>query len=471
MSKTFRFSLLLILVTVVACENATNSTGPTLGDVSVDANTNNALSLIISAPSTGADSARVQYSEPGGQTFFTPFYPVTSSDIKIPVLDLKPVTGYTFAIEARGSGGRTVSIVAPGNTGVLPASLQRVKVAVTGQSTPGYTLFAIWELGTALAVDSTGRIVWYRQFPVTTNQRIDDAELQPNGHYTSFLGTSSGWQPDSGTFIEYTPDGSIVHNWAIPLPLYTDEHEFLLTDDGARAHFFTYDIRQVDLSAFGGSPTARVAGHTITRMRSDGTIEFKWNAWDRIPISAWAPAGDGTDFDHLNSLTIDEDGNYVVSVRNLNQVRKINSSSGDAIWTVGQNAPYTFVNDPLNGFTLQHSVRMLSNGHMLLYDNGSNHAVKESRAVEYSLDHQAQTATLVWEYRHTPAIYTAIMGYVQRLTNGNTIVSFSQAGVINEVSPGGQRLWEATVMVDGTVVNTQFYRARRISSLYQYSPD
>jgi hypothetical protein len=464
-------SLLLLLVATAACENATNSIGPTVGNMSVTENSNNALSLIVSAPASGADSARVTYWESGGTLFSTPYYPVQTPGVQIPVLGLKPLTGYNLLIEARGSAGRAVSTIEQGHTGSLPASLQRVKVAVSGTASSGYTLFALWILGTAIAVDSTGRIVWYREFPLGTNQRIDDAELQPNGHYTSYLGTTAGWQPDSGTFLEYAPDGTIVRNWAVPRPMYTDEHDFLLTDDGMRAHFFTYDIRQVDLSAYGGSPTATVAGHSIVRMQTNGTIEYNWNAWDRIPISAWAPAGNGSDFDHLNSLALDQDGNYIVSVRNLDQIRKINSSTGEAIWTLGRNGQYTFVNDPMGGFSLQHSARMLPDGHLLIYDNGTTHSVQESRAAEYALDHQAHTATLVWEYHHSPAIYTPIMGYVQRLSNGNTVVSFSQAGVINEVSPAGQRLWEGVVMLDGVQVNTAFYRARRIASLYQYFPD
>jgi hypothetical protein len=88
--------------------------------------------------------------------------------------------------------------------------------------------------------------------------------------------------------------------------------------------------------------------------------------------------------------------------------------------------------------------------------------------VEYALDTQNLTATLVWEYRHTPAIYTAIMGYVQRLQSGNTIVSFSQSGIINEVSPAGTRRWEGALKINGAAGS--FYRARRIASLYQYRP-
>src|SRR6185436_17476231 len=454
------------LLGIASCENSLTPGTPSVGNLSISENPRNALSVIVAAPVANADSVRVLYWESGGIVSMTPFYPASRAETGIAVLGLHPATGYAFALEARGAQGRGLSESTVGYSGDLPAPLRRLAMRVTGTATSGYDLFAIWSLGYAVAFDSTGTIVWYRGFPLANGQRVDDAELQPNGHYTSYVGTTSGWQADSGAFVEYAPDGSLVRTWSTATPSYTDEHEILLSDDGSRAHFFTYTIRLLDLSSYGGPPDAVVAGHSLVRVRADGTTEFSWDAWDRIPMDAWAPSGNGADFDHPNSLAQDADGNYLVSVRNLNQVRKIDGATGQTLWTVGQNGDFTFVKDPESGFSLQHSARLLSNNHLILYDNGANRAQQETRVVEYALDFQNHTATMVWEYRHSPAIYTAIMGYVQRLLNGNTFVSFSQAGVLNEVSPAGQRLWEGAVRLDGTIVSTQFYRARRIASLY-----
>ena len=81
------------------------------------------------------------------------------------------------------------------------------------------------------------------------------------------------------------------------------------------------------------------------------------------------------------------------------------------------------------------------NGNLLVYDNGTGKDDEETRAVEYKLDHAAKTATMVWEYRHNPAIYTPFVGWVERLANGDTWVAFALAGRIVEVSPSGTVVW------------------------------
>jgi hypothetical protein len=146
---------------------------------------------------------------------------------------------------------------------------------------------------------------------------------------------------------------------------------------------------------------------------------------------------------------------------------KIDAATGETIWRLGgRKNEFTFLNDPLGGFSAQHSPRILANGNLLLYDNGTSHEPQESRAVEYALDIPARTATLVWEFRHVPAIYTPAVGGAQRLESGNTLVGFGFEGHASEVRPDGSVAWEANVTVDERPVLT--YRLVRVMSLYQY---
>src|SRR5581483_4435957 len=88
--------------------------------------------------------------------------------------------------------------------------------------------------------------------------------------------------------------------------------------------------------------------------------------------------------------------------------------------------------------------------------------------VEYALDTTSMTATLVWEYRHTPPLYTQFTGSVQRLGNGNTLVgwTWNTPAVATEVTGDGQVVWEGILHTPGTV---QPYRFTRIASLYGYA--
>src|SRR5207302_6163468 len=114
-------------------------------------------------------------------------------------------------------------------------------------------------------------------------------------------------------------------------------------------------------------------------------------------------------------------------------------------------------------FSLSHGLRRLPNGHLLLFDNGTG-ARLLSRAVEYSVNEATKTATLVWSYRPSPDIYTPFLGFAQRLTNGNTLVTFGPNGVLQEVSPTSNLVWELTLPK-----GLWIYRAYRIRSLYDPS--
>jgi hypothetical protein len=283
-------------------------------------------------------------------------------------------------------------------------------------------------------------------------------------------------EPVSGHFIEFTPAGDSVRAVAVAPPRSLDNHDLWITSGpaGEQFHFFTYDHRSSDLSAIGGAHKVSLAGHQLVRLHPDGSTELEWNAWDRLTFDEWIepPRPDpadrtGRDFDHPNSLGFDRDGSYIVSFRHLGQVMKIGAGTGEIVWRLGGlKNEFTFLNDPLGGFSAQHSARILPNGNLLLYDNGTRHQPPESRAVEYALDIGARTATLVWEFRHVPPIYTPAVGAVQRLQNGNTLIGYGFVGHAAEVSQQGTVTWEANVMVDRQPAF--LYRLVRIASLYRY---
>jgi len=91
----------------------------------------------------------------------------------------------------------------------------------------------------------------------------------------------------------------------------------------------------------------------------------------------------------------------------------------------------------------------------------------ESRAVEYKLDMNAHTATMVWQSRHSPALYAQYVGWVERFANGNTWVAYSMFGRATEVDAGGQTIWEGQLVIaDNT--SPVAYRMVPIQSLYGY---
>jgi hypothetical protein len=90
----------------------------------------------------------------------------------------------------------------------------------------------------------------------------------------------------------------------------------------------------------------------------------------------------------------------------------------------------------------QHDPQLLANGNILLFDNRGNFDKPDgpSRALEFN----PKTMALVWQYAGTAEkpLFSAIRSYVQRLPNGNTLVTESGGGRIIEVTPDKEIVWE-----------------------------
>jgi hypothetical protein len=227
----------------------------------------------------------------------------------------------------------------------------------------------------------------------------------------------------------------------------------------------------VDMSQIvpGGSKDATVEGSILQELDKNKNVIFQWRSWDHYQIT------DAThenltalniDYVHANAIEIDTDGNILLSARHLDEITKINSQTGDIIWRWGgKNNQFTFVNDSI-AFSHQHAIRILPNDDKIFFDNGNFHTPPFSRAVEYNLDEVKKTAVLVWQFRNNPDIFGSALGYVQRLANGNTLISWGQADTtLSEVTP------EGTVALQMTLpVSDWTYRVYRLPFIFIQSP-
>jgi hypothetical protein len=113
-------------------------------------------------------------------------------------------------------------------------------------------------------------------------------------------------------------------------------------------------------------------------------------------------------------------------------------------------------------------VRVLSNGHFLVFDNGWNHSPQMSRAVEYAVDTVMRTATMIWQYRASPPVFNDFTGSAQRLAKGNTVVAFTRHGIVDEVRPDGTLLSRGVIELSPGV-SAMPYRVTRIKNLYGFA--
>lgn len=454
---------------------------PVIERLGVAQNPTNALAAVVSYTVQGGESASALFWSDSGPIAETPTSATGAGLSTIPLLGLTPNATYHVRLRVRGRGGVTLGSPVAVQTGGLPQALQGVHLTLSGAGSPpaGFLLTSVTVNDTAFAVafDRTGAIRWYRGFPTQAGEHALDCEQQPNGNFTLFVGSSSGSQPVPGRYFEFTPGGDSVGTYGAGATYYTDPHELLVRGDGSgdtAVYAIGYDLRTIDLTSLGGGPSQTVAAHSILRQAPDGAVLFRWSAWDHFTLDDWVARPPNLsqatqlDLDHANSIEIDPAGDYIVSFAAATQVVKIDHATGAIRWRLGGRLnQFTLQNDPLSGFGIQHDVRLLPNGDLLLFDNGNFHNPPESRAVEYRLDTLAMTATLVWESRHSPPVYAPFVGSAQRFQNGHTLVGYGAAGIMTEVTPDGEVVWEGQLSI-ANLSGTIFYRVRELPSLYQH---
>ena len=321
------------------------------------------------------------------------------------------------------SGSTTATVGKAGlmpNGVSVPSNFPHIDITINDSPDDGYIFIDNRTTGNNsynVIFDNNGSPIWYRQ----TNDERRDMKVQSNGvltmlardGYLRFIGLNTHYEE----IAVYTA----VNGYS------TDEHELVVREDG------TYYL-------IGNKSSTDQA---IQGFSAEGDLIFQWRALDYMDpneiLHTWY------DFPHMNSIDFDLDGHIILSSRHIDEITKINRDTGDIIWRLGGQYnlknQFTYINDPLNGPSGQHAARVVGPNRYLIFDNGNLHSPNLSRAVEYELDTNAMTATLVWEFRETPDQYAYYMGNTQRLPNGNTLINWSIARLpkLTEVRPDGTK--------------------------------
>ena len=375
----------------------------------------NVISGEATVRATGYQHAFLRYTDGTGEVRESPLYPFGPDSTSRPaLLGLSPETSYEIDVVLSDPGELSVETLSL-TTEALPEWLPAVTPVGT-DTTPGFLTLSVPD--GPVIVDNAGRVVWYRYDPDIT---LVNFQAHPAGIYTSYGLTNDvrayrvldelGRETGRIRCVEYE----------------TRPHEIRVLADG-RALVMCDDVRTEDLSPYGGSPTAQVNWTVVQRLAVDGSLEWEWHTADHFDVTdTSAETLEGItvlNLTHGNSIDIDPDGNYLFSFRNLNEVTRVNATTGE--------------------------IQLLDN---------SNEA--PSRLLRYRLDESAKTATLVWEYIDGPEIHALVGGSTQVYADGGGLVSIGREGRVAEVDAFGDRRWELTGIDDLYV-----FRSERISSLY-----
>jgi hypothetical protein len=229
-----------------------------------------------------------------------------------------------------------------------------------------------------------------------------------------------------------------------------------------------------------------VMGDMILVLDSNLQVVWTWDIFDHLTPPATFPPGTPTclatvalcglpdrkaiDWSHGNGLDWSaQDGNLILSLRNISLVIKIDyqngGGTGQVLWRLGQGGDFTLHStDPYPWFSQQHNANYVDATTMAVFDDGNtrcqNGKVKgcQSRGQVYTLDEQHHIATLT--VNANLGTFWLALGSAQGLSNGD----FFFAGGIGPVSR------ETEISPDGTSVYELYspvpvYRAYRIPGM------
>ena len=342
-----------------------------------------------------------------------------------------------------GTPTREIGLSAALATDSLPPDFPNIRATVYGKTAPGRLFVTDFRLGIPVSsylmiLENDGTPFFYRKVRGPTL----DFKKHPDGRLTYF-------DSAAGCFYALNANYDVIDSFRCGNGYSTDAHDLALLPNG-HAVLMSYDRQIMDLSQIvpGGRIDARVIGLILQELDRDKNVVFQWRSWDHFQVTdviSHDLTAKSVDYVHGNSIDVDPDGNLILSSRHMNEVTKISRTTGDLLWRLGgRNNQFTFVNEPI-AFSHQHCVRRLANGNIILFDNGNFRTPQFSRAVEYAIDEAQKTATLVWQYRHNPDVFTVAAGSAQRFSNGNTLIGWGTASpTLTEVAADGSLVSELT---------------------------
>jgi hypothetical protein len=288
----------------------------------------------------------------------------------------------------------------------------------------------------ALLVDMDGRVLheWRKPFaesfpdatPPIGNKAFDTfarAHLDANGDLLVIY--------DGEGIAKLDKDSNVI--WAN----HNGSHHDLAVDDDGRIWVLTRKA-QVNPRVHEWRP---ILEDYITELAPDGSELRSLSIVEALLRSTYAPtlagATEAGDILHTNTLKLLDEGlvtrspffkagNILTAFHTISRIAIIDFDRSEVVWTLG-------------GFARGvHNPGFLSNGDLLFLDNEG--AGGFSRVIEVD----PLTREVVWQYagNERNGFVTETSGKVQRLPNGNTLITEANAGRVFEVKPDGSIVWE-----------------------------
>jgi arylsulfotransferase ASST len=248
--------------------------------------------------------------------------------------------------------------------------------------------------------------------------------------------------------------------------LRADLHDFEIVS-GDVAYITAFNPIRCDLSSVKGARDGTITDTAIQEIdMKTGLVRWEWHSLDHVAAEeseTEAPTNSTPwDWFHINSIDVEgadsnQSGDLFISARSTWAGYQLQAGTGSILWRLG-GLESSFKMGPGTETAWQHDGRILADGEVTFFDDGSNPPIHpQSRAVRISLDFKTHEAHLISAYTHAdPPLLAASQGNMQTLADGDAVVGYGGVPAVSEYAPDGAPLFDANLPYD-----MSFYRAFR----------
>jgi hypothetical protein len=298
-----------------------------------------------------------------------------------------------------------------------------------------------------------GQLVWFEHLPGgETAEDLSVQEYEGGRDLTWWRGHVLELGFGEGEDLVMNSRYEVVAKVRAGNGLRADLHDFQLAGDGV-AYITAYNPIRCDLAPLQGARDGSIIDTAVQEidMRT-GLVRWEWHSLDHIGASeSETPAStDATPWDwfHINSIDPEPDGDILISARNTWAAYQLEGVGGRVLWRLG-GTKSSFKMGPGTTTAWQHDARMLPDGEVTIFDDGSNPPIhSQSRAIRIALGLSTHEARLSSALEHTPALLAPSQGNMQTLADGDTLVDYGGIPQLSEYSPGGALLFDAHLPYD-----------------------
>jgi outer membrane protein assembly factor BamB len=388
---------------------------------------------------------QIQFATTDSRELFIEFWPVNRPSKRqksisnfgtrhqITLFNVKPSTEYAYRIYSDKNSSKEFRF----KTDSVPANVLGIrKDKIDTTLFTGYILLRrFFKQGADVLIDKEGDIVWYHQYDTAVRRAFS---WTPNNTILSIY--------DSARIVET----DLLGNRLLDLDLeklglpYKVHHE-VFYDRAGDIVTITHDSARFDLRKFGGTANQYLTADGILVLSKEGEVRWKWNLLDaENPAQFKGKINLRENWGHANSITLDSQGNYLISFRDFNQVWKIDAKDGKVIWKFGQNGTIK-PDHPSSYFIRQHSIHFNSRGELMMFDNGDLNIRPNSRIVSFMLDEEARTAKTAIQIQLPRALSSYRMCSAEMIEPGKHLVCTTRKdAIITVVGDAGEILWRVT---------------------------